>query len=100
MMRNSWKRPIMLRRQRLTSYMHGACQFEERVEPQANFLRKGAKPEGCAGGKLWPMRKVEVTGKIDLFSACFDLFTASCRCFWMEMAGFVQKMRRTCDNLT
>ena len=27
MMRNSWKRPIMLRRQRLTSYMQVACQF-------------------------------------------------------------------------
>ncbi len=48
MMRNSWKRPTMLRRQRLTSYMHGACQFDEGVEPQADFLRKGAKLEGSA----------------------------------------------------
>ncbi len=33
----------MLRRQRLTTYMHGACQLEANAKPQSDFLRQGAK---------------------------------------------------------
>jgi hypothetical protein len=46
------------------------------------------------------MRKVEVTGEVDVFGTGSGLFVAFFRRFWIGMARFVQKMRRTCDNLT
>jgi hypothetical protein len=36
------------RRQRLTTYMHGACQFEMGARKEAKFLLKGKK-----GGSTW-----------------------------------------------
>lgn len=48
----------------------------------------------------WLVRKVEVTGEFELFAADFELFASFHRLFRTDVAGFVQKIRRSCDNLT
>lgn len=48
MMHSVRKSPMTPRRQRLTSYMHGACQFERGARKEVKFLLKGKK-----GGSAW-----------------------------------------------
>jgi len=74
MMHNIWKSPFTLRRQRLQSYMHGACQFAADAEPHPDFLRKGAKQAGRAAPSCARREKLKSLARL-IFLAPVSIFS-------------------------